>query len=497
MAETPWRARLPRWSVRFRILASILAVTAIGMAVAGGTTFLVQRERTLNDIDERLVSRIELARFVVTGESTAQDGSSTRPATANAANFTTSAAALEAVLARVIPGRNESSLGIVDGVATYISGVAMDFHLEDDPLFVERVTNEVADGSVGFGTALSPLGQLRYIATPVVVVGSPAERGVYVTAVDVDAELEELTSSFFTYTIAAAIALIAIALIGWFVAGRLLRPIRQLRAAASRITATDLNERLPVRGRDDVSELTETVNGMLDRLSDSMTSQRRLLDDVRHELKTPITIVRGHLELLDSANSDDVEAVRALSIDELDRMAGLVDDIESFAEVQHTNVSPQPVDVADFTREVYGKVLGIAGHDWVLGTTSETIVNIDSARLTQAWLQLADNAAKYSPAGSAVTIGSTVVEAEVEFWVLDNGTGIPPEAEERIFERFGRVDTGRGIRGSGLGLPIVKAIAEAHDGRVTVESSTSGSRFAIVVPRAPRSDSAHEEVRPS
>ena len=463
------------------------------MVFAGGTTFLVQRERTLTEIDDRLLSRIELARFVVTGESTAEDGSGTTPATSNSANFTTSTGALEGVLARVLPGRNESSLGIVDGQATYIPGVAMDFHLEDDPLFVERVTNEVADGSVGLGTAISPLGQLRYIATPIVVVSSSGERAVYVTAVDVDAELEELTGSFFTYTIVATIALTAIALIGWFVAGRLLRPIRQLRAAASRITATDLNERIPVKGRDDVSDLTETVNGMLDRLGDSMTSQRRLLDDVRHELKTPITILRGHLELLDAANTVDVEAVRALAIDELDRMAGLVDDIESFAEVQHAYIVLEPVDVADFTREVYSKVLGIAGHDWVLGATSETIVNIDSARVTQAWLQLAENAAKYSPDGSAVTIGSTAVDDEVEFWVLDEGTGIPPESEERIFERFGRVDTGRGIRGSGLGLPIVKAIAEAHDGRVKVQSSSLGSRFAVAVPRARQLGLATEE----
>jgi signal transduction histidine kinase len=102
--------------------------------------------------------------------------------------------------------------------------------------------------------------------------------------------------------------------------------------------------------------------------------------------------------------------------------------------------------------------------------------------VTQAWLQLADNAAKYSPANSTIEIGSTASKDSIEFWVADSGPGIAPAAVERIFERFGRVDTGRGIRGSGLGLAIVKAIAVAHGGTVNLTSSPHGSRFGIVVP---------------
>jgi signal transduction histidine kinase len=312
--------------------------------------------------------------------------------------------------------------------------------------------------------------------------GEEPEQGIYVAAVDVDAEFEDLNSTFSTFALVAGIAIVVIALVGWFVAGRLLSPIRRLRAAASRITAGDLTERIPVNGTDDVSELTVTVNDMLGRLEGAMTSQRQLLDDIRHELKTPITIVRGHLEVLDIENVSDVEATRALAIDELDRMARLVDDIDSLTESQSA-MSFTHVEVADFTREVFAKASVIAGHDWVLVETADGAVSIDHGRITQALLQLADNAAKYSAHDTTIEMGSTIVGPSVEFWIADNGPGIAPAAVDRIFERFGRVDTGRGIRGSGLGLPIVKAIALAHGGTVSLSSSSAGSRFGIVVPR--------------
>ena len=483
------RLRLPRWSVRSRILTSILLVTAVGMTLAGASAFLLQRERTVLDIDERLLSRVESARFIVAGETSATGGDDTVSAAPGAPGFATTTEALEAVLARVVPDRNESSLGLIDGAATFVPGVEIDFHLEEDPALVSRVAAEVADGTVRLGTTVSPLGELRYIAAPIAVEGD-ARQGVYLTAIDMGAELRELTRAFTTYSLVAAGSLAAVGLVGWFVAGRLLRPIRQLRAAASRITASERNERIPVVGNDDVSDLTGTVNDMLDRLDNALTSQRQLLDDVRHELKTPITILRGHLELLNPADAAEVASTRALAIDELDRMVGLVDDIESLAESQNTVRARIATDLADLTTDVFAKAAGIPGHEWVLGEAAQLSAAIDPARITQAWLQVVDNAAKYSAAGTRIEIGSTAHYSPldqdsadaVEFWVADEGPGIPPGSEDRIFERFGRVDAGRGIQGSGLGLPIVKAIAAAHGGRVSLSTSPAGSRFGIVVP---------------
>jgi signal transduction histidine kinase len=215
-----------------------------------------------------------------------------------------------------------------------------------------------------------------------------------------------------------------------------------------------------------------------------MTSQRQLLDDVRHELKTPITIVRGHLELLSATDASEVEATRALAISELDRMSRLVDDIEALAAAQRGSMTFAPTDVAELTTGVFAKVQVLPGHSWELLEVAKASAELDAARITQAWLQLADNAAKYSPQGSLIRLGSRLVkqDASVEFWVEDLGSGIPEQSWGRIFTRFGRVDSGRGIEGSGLGLPIVGAIAQGHSGTVSLASSPAGSRFGVVVP---------------
>src|SRR5699024_2917573 len=133
--------------------------------------------------------------------------------------------------------------------------------------------------------------------------------------------------TFRTYALVAAAALVVLAAVAWVLAGRLLRPVRALREAAEQISDTDLSRRIPVTGTDDLSELTRTVNDMLARLETSFRSQRLLLDDAGHELRTPITIVRGHLEVMDPADPDDAAATRELALSELDRMHRLTDDL--------------------------------------------------------------------------------------------------------------------------------------------------------------------------
>ncbi|HWR86291.1 MAG TPA: HAMP domain-containing sensor histidine kinase [Rhodoglobus sp.] len=462
-----WGHQHARFSVRARILAVLLVVTALGMSLAGGTAYLVQRDRILRHIDDRLLSRVDSARAII------RDG--------GLGAFGSAEDALRSVIAHVVPDRNESSLGIVDGRPTYLPGVVVDFALEDDPAFVQRVVTEVGDGEVRLGTAVGEVGTLRYLAAPIVL-RPGADPVIYVVAIRVDAELGELGEAFTTYALVSAASLFAIGGVGWLVAGRLLGPLRRLREAAAGITASDRTARIPVSGNDDLSELTRTVNDMLDRLDEAMTTQHQLLDDVRHELKTPITIVRGHLELLDPRNPSDVTATRALAIDELDRMVGLVDDIAALAEHRTTAPAFRDVDVAALTAEVLAKAGGLSGHDWRAGPVAAAVVHGDPDRITQAWLQLADNAAKYSPSGSPVTIGSTVAGGAVQLWVEDAGPGIPAEVQDRIFERFGRIDQGRGVSGSGLGLAIVTAIAQAHGGSVDLVSSASGSRFSLVLP---------------
>jgi signal transduction histidine kinase len=464
-----WGDRRTGWSVRARILATILAVAALGLIAAGGTAFLVGRQTVLVGIDERLTQQVASARLVALGEG------------ASGARFDTTADALEAIVAQVAPDRNSGSLGILDGRPAYVPGVATSLDVPTYPAIIDRILAEVADGSVRLGTMSTPEGDLRYVAAPVAI---DSHRGVFVMAVDVGAELGDFVAATWAYLAVAAGVLAIIGLVGWLVAGRLLAPIRRLRLAAEEITGTDRATRIPVVGHDDVSELTATVNDMLDRLDGALTGQRRLLDDVRHELKTPITIVRGHVELMNPADPADVEATRAIAIDELDRMSGLIDEIETLAESRMLVTRRRTLHAAELAAEVFAKSRGISGHAWHSVITSTSTVSVDRGKIVQAWLQLVDNAVKYSPLGTTITIGCVDFENTVEFWVQDAGPGIPPGAELAIFERHTRVHDGE-ASGSGLGLSIVRSIVTAHAGRVAVASSDAGTRIGFVLPAVP------------
>jgi signal transduction histidine kinase len=461
-----WGDRRAGWSVRARILATILSIAALGLIAAGATAFLVGRQTVLIGIDDRLTEQVASARLVALGEG------------ASGARFDTTADALEAIVAQVTPDRNSGSLGILDGRPAYVPGVMSSLDVPTYPAVIDRILGEVADGSVRLGTMSTPEGDLRYVAAPVAV---DSHRGVFVMVVDVGAELGDFVAATWAYLAVAAGVIAIIGLVGWLVAGRLLAPIRRLRLAAEEITGTDRGTRIPVVGHDDVSELTATVNDMLDRLDAALTSQRQLLDDVRHELKTPITIVRGHVELMNPADPSDVEATRSIAIDELDRMSGLIDEIETLAESRMLVTRRRDMRAAELAAEVFAKSRGISAHAWRSVITSTSTVSVDRAKIVQAWLQLVDNAVKYSPRGTTITIGCVDFENTVEFWVQDAGPGIPPGAELAIFERHTRAHEGE-ASGSGLGLSIVRSIVTAHAGRVAVASSDAGTRIGFVLP---------------
>lgn len=502
---------LPAWSVRARILAVILVITTLGMTFAGISAYFVQRDRVIESIDHELLAAVESARSVLTDPPAAAAVDEGAPGSGStesqepppepaAPEYASVLDALEAILSYVIPGRHESSIALFEGSAAWQPSVEMSFDLADDPAFIDRAWREAQSGTVVLGTAtttaLDGVRAVRYVVAPVRLSGSDG-LGVYVTAIDVQREIDEVGGAFVTYGWVSAITIVAIGVSGWFVAGRLLSPLRELSEAAERITARNTAERIPVRSRDDLGALTGTVNAMLDRIDGALTAQRRLLDDVRHELKTPITIVRGHLELLNPRKPTEVRAARDIAIDELDRMADLVSDIDDLARAERSLLQTAPTDVADLTATVFGKAQAIGDHEWVLDSAVDLVVPVSASRITQAWLQLAENAAKYSPAGSTIRIGSSAYGDEVEFWVADEGPGIPEDSRERIFERFGRVDTGRGIAGSGLGLPIVAAIARAHGGHVSLDTSEAGSRFGIVVPFAADAPTAPPAADPA
>lgn len=464
----------------------MLLVAAIGMTAAGVSAYLIQRERVLAQIDDRLESTVEGLQCIADG----CDGSE-RPA--SVLDF------LGQAMTRVLPDHNESTLGMIDDEPRLRPSSGISFRLDDDPDFIARVVDEADADHVVRGTAATDFGALRYAIIPVRIQGDEAE-GLYVSAYDLDAALSEISEAFRTYWLVAVGALVIVGLVGWFVSGSILRPLRSLRRAAAGIGEDDLTTRIEARGSDEVSDLSRTFNAMLDRLQRSFDTQRRLLDDVSHELRTPITIVRGHLELLDPSDPADVADTRDLAIDELDRMNVLVDDIALLVKTSRPDfLQSAPVDVAELTELVLAKARALsAHHEWRLAGRAHVVVALDATRITQAWLQLAENAAKYAPHGTAIELGSELLPADegevLELSVRDHGPGIPPEKLDWVFGRFSRVEVGRGVAGSGLGLSIVAAIAAGHGGHAYAHNTEgAGTRVVIALPvdTEGESDAAH------
>jgi signal transduction histidine kinase len=297
-------------------------------------------------------------------------------------------------------------------------------------------------------------------------------------------EHEELDGTLRTYTLIALLSLGLISTIAAFQSGRLLAPLRTLEEAAREITATDLSRRIPERGNDDITALTRTINGMLERLDAGFAAQRQFLDDAGHELKTPLTVLRGHLELLDPGDPEELAHTRELLLDETDRMSRLVGDLILLAKSRRPDfLVPGEVELAALTEAVLAKATALGDREWRLDAVARGRSVLDEQRITQALLQLADNAVKHTDPGAVVAIGSAVDDGQVVLWVRDTGDGIPPEDREAVLERFGRSQVRSGDDGFGLGLSIVSAIAQAHGGTVRIgEGEAGGAHVEVRLP---------------
>lgn len=298
------------------------------------------------------------------------------------------------------------------------------------------------------------------------------------------ADTDALLLSMIVFVAASVIAVALAAVVCWFIVNAALAPIREVRDAADTMNVTDLSRRLPGGGDENVADLAQTVNSMLDRIEGSVDSQRQLLDDVRHELKTPITIIRGHLEIMNADDRADVDATRAIGIAELDRLSRLVEDIDLLAAAESDTYERREIDLLALATRMSDMVSVIPGHAWRVSERAAGTTVGDPDRLLQAWVQLADNASKYAPEGTPIELGSALDERELRLWVQDHGPGVPPAARHRIFRRFDRGQRRRSVGGSGLGLAIVDAIAKGHGGSCDVSDTPGGgATFTIRVPQ--------------
>ncbi len=314
----------------------------------------------------------------------------------------------------------------------------------------------------------------------------------------VDATLRGL-ATLIIISIAAGLATAAIG--GWVIAGNILEPIDRVTMTAQKITrARDLGRRIEVPSTmDEVGRLALTLNEMLARIEDLFRAQQRFVADVSHELRSPLTAVRGNLDLLKRGAADD-PTERAQMIEAMDsetaRMSRLVSDLLLLARQDAgIPIARHPVELDTLLLEIYRQAqITARGIKVTLGAEDQAIIVGDRDRLKQVLLNLVDNALKYTPQGGEVTLSLTKDDAWVKISVRDTGIGIAPDDIPNLFDRFYRVDKARSrdAGGTGLGLAIAKSVVDAHNGKIMVESELGkGSTFTVWLPLGETSSIAH------
>jgi signal transduction histidine kinase len=215
-----------------------------------------------------------------------------------------------------------------------------------------------------------------------------------------------------------------------------------------------------------------------------LDQQERFVHDASHELRTPVTIARGHLEVLARVNGDAGSEV-AVALDELGRIERILDRLLLLAKVdQPDSIAVEDIDIESFVEDVFMRWSEVAPRRWQLGRLASGILEADPDNLRIALDALLENAVKYTEPGAAIEVRSRARGRELAIEVADEGCGIPPEALETIFDRFARVDAARSRArgGAGLGLAIVGAIAKAHGGSCGVRSSPKSTTFTLTMP---------------
>jgi signal transduction histidine kinase len=480
------RLRAGLRTVRFRVLATVLAFLAAGLLVAGITTLALDLRSLNSRVSDDLLLQSERLQTIA-----AQGVPGGGPFSSLEVLFTV-------FLQGDSPGRYDSVMATINGGNTFLPAGGQPTNLAASAV-LETVRAEHREGRTVFHDMTLDGRQVRLAITSVSL-GDGTAGGLLVAANEIGRQREQAIGSFGTFALVSLATLLLAGAVGYIVTGRLFVPVRRLRQATGSITFDDLSSRVQVPpGDDDVSQLATDFNRMLDRLETGIADQRRFVDDASHELRTPLTIIGGHLQLLSAADPQDVAETQVLLLEELDRMQSLVDELLLLARSGRPDfLRPDWIDVDSFLQAAMNRIKVLADRQWRIDTMPGGRIRADRHRLTQAVEQLAANAVQSTRPHDVISLGAAWTGtpdctalpgqtgssgAGLDIWVADTGCGISPADQERIFDRFARAGVSRGTEGSGLGLPIVKAIAEAHSGALRVTSRINeGSRFVLSLP---------------
>ncbi len=273
---------------------------------------------------------------------------------------------------------------------------------------------------------------------------------------------------------------------------RLARPIHALTAAVQRMEAGDRSARVPVRGRrqDEVGRLSQAFNAMAVSMEENERQRQAMVSDIAHELRNPLTNVRGYLEGVQDGLVPLDESLVASLLEEATLLGRLVDDLQdlALADAGRLHLHPEPLDAVDLVEQVtaaHRAAAAVAGVTVTANVRPPVPVEGDPGRLRQALGNLVGNALRYTPSGGQVTVSAFAADGQATISVGDTGAGIAPEHLPHIFDRFYRADPSRSREtgGSGLGLAITRHIVEAHAGTIEVRSTEGvGSTFTIRLP---------------
>ncbi len=333
-------------------------------------------------------------------------------------------------------------------------------------------------------TVLTVKGTFRVRGGPLMIGGIRV--GTYGAASSLDVVNTDRNEQLALVALEGLLALLAAIGAGFFLLRRALRTVNKVTEAANEAARGDLTRRLAYRGPDDeVGRLAQTVDAMLTQLDASFSAQRRLLADVSHQLRTPLTVARGHLEVLirQHSNLDGEEAdTVALVVDELTQMSLMVDRLLMLGQAMEPDfLMEERIELSALLHEVFDAAQVMAPRRWVLHPAPEVTVWADHAKLRGALLNLVDNAVKATQDSGTIELAARLGD-ELVLEVSDDGRGISPEDQLQVFDRFRRFAHGS-YGGTGLGLAIVKAVAEAHAGRVYLSSEVgAGCRVGIAIP---------------
>jgi two-component system, OmpR family, sensor kinase len=471
-------------SLRARVLASVLALAAIGLVALGAVTYTEQRSFLQGRVDDEVRSAEPAVSRQLDGLGFNPGGIGANPDEREDARHGPPSPNLPA---GTYGQRRDSEGHVLGGRQLFTVGGESSSAKPALParIPIGKLFTVGSAGSSGL--------QYRVLATR-----DPEDSGITLVAVPTGDVEQTLHRLLLVEALVIAGVLAALGLTAYFVVKLGLRPLDRIEVTAGEIAGGELSRRVsPATSRTEVGRLGLALNAMLDRLEQAFEARtesedrlRRFLSDASHELRTPLASIRGYAELYrmgaTESAADIALAMRRIE-DESKRMGVLVEDLLALARLDEApDRAPEPLDLALLAGDAVDDARATAPERSITLSAPEHAPAVgDPAQLRQVLANLLRNALVHTPAGTAIEVAVEPLEDGTSIAVRDHGPGISPDARARLFERFWRSERGRerGRAGAGLGLAIVHAIVESHGGRIAVEDAPGGGAlFRVWLP---------------